>query len=238
MFALLSLLVVIAVSILITRVAKRALVLTGVSPEVAHFQARSALSGTGFTTGESEQVVAHPARRRIIMLLILLQNAGLATAVATLVLSFVDVDDLNEALLRAGLLVTGLALLVAAAHSGWLRDHLGRMIEWALDRYTDLEPIDYHAMLRIGGPYTVSRFRVAEDAWITDKTLEEAGISERMLILGIERSDGGFVGSPRGGDRVTPDDTLILYGPERELKRFQEKTQSPSYPLGVGGNEA
>lgn len=228
MFALLSLLVVIAVSILITRVAKRALVMTGVSPEVAHFQARSALSGTGFTTNESEQVVAHPARRRIIMLLILLQNAGLATAVATLVISFVEADDMGEVAIRAGLLLAGLTLLIAMANTRWISRPLGRVIEWTLDRYADLEAMDYHAVLRIGGPYTVSRFRVAEDAWITDKTLGEAGIGEKILILGIERSDGDFVGSPRGEDYVTPDDTLILYGPEKELQRFQEKTKAPS----------
>lgn len=228
MFALLSLLVVVAVSILIVRVSKTALVLTGVSPEVAHFQARSALSGTGFTTHESEQVVGHPARRRIIMLLILLQNAGLATAIATLVLSFVDAQDMSEVAIRAGLLLSGLAVLIAAANSRWVNQALAKVIEWALSRYTRLETEDYHTLLRIGGPYTVSRVHITEDSWIVGKTLEEAEISERVLVLGIERSYGEYFGSPRGGDEVTPDDTLVLYGPEEELKRFQEKRTHPS----------
>jgi len=36
------------------------------SVEAAHFQARSALTGVGFTTSESELIVGHPARRRIV----------------------------------------------------------------------------------------------------------------------------------------------------------------------------
>ncbi len=55
MVALATVLVVVLVSLLIARIATVTLVLTGLSHEAARFQARSALSGTGFTTGEAEQ---------------------------------------------------------------------------------------------------------------------------------------------------------------------------------------
>jgi len=67
-----TVLVVAVISLLITRVATVAFVLTGMSQEAARFQARSALTGTGFTTTESESVVGHPVRRRIVMALMLL----------------------------------------------------------------------------------------------------------------------------------------------------------------------
>ena len=54
MFALISLLVVIVVSIIIIRIGAVALEMTGLSKETATFQAQSAFSGTGFTTSESE----------------------------------------------------------------------------------------------------------------------------------------------------------------------------------------
>jgi len=75
MAAIISLLIVVALSLLITRVATVALTLTGMSREAARFQARSAFSGVGFTTRESEQVMQHPVRRRIILLLILREEA-------------------------------------------------------------------------------------------------------------------------------------------------------------------
>ena len=72
MLPLFSLLLVIALSMVVVRVATVALVLTGLSKQSARFQARSAFSGAGFTTSESEKVVGHPVRPQIIMLLMLM----------------------------------------------------------------------------------------------------------------------------------------------------------------------
>ena len=52
-----SLFVIVTLSALITRVAAIALAHTGLSTESARFQARSAYTGTGFTTGESEKIM-------------------------------------------------------------------------------------------------------------------------------------------------------------------------------------
>lgn len=85
--------------------------LTGLAAESARFQARSALTGVGFTTSEAESVVNHPVRRRVVMLL---GSAGVITAIATLMLSFVNTGGRQTALrgvtLMGGLLVV---LLIA-----------------------------------------------------------------------------------------------------------------------------
>lgn len=57
MVALISFLFVIATSLLITHIAAVALTLTGLSSDIARFQARSAFTGVGFTTKEAEKVV-------------------------------------------------------------------------------------------------------------------------------------------------------------------------------------
>lgn len=57
------LLVVVTISIIVTRVATVALSMTGVSRDLARFRARSAFSRVGFTTGEAEKMTNHPARR-------------------------------------------------------------------------------------------------------------------------------------------------------------------------------
>src|SRR5919202_5031770 len=88
MVALASVFIVVLVSLLITRVGTVALSLTGLSTESARFQARSAFFGVGFTTAEAESVVNHPVRRRIVLWLILLGNAGVISVIATLMLSF------------------------------------------------------------------------------------------------------------------------------------------------------
>ena len=88
MVALITVLVVVLISLIVARVGTVALIQTGVPREAARFQARSALSAAGFTTSESEKVVNHPVRRRIILNLMLLGSAGLVAAVGSLVISF------------------------------------------------------------------------------------------------------------------------------------------------------
>src|SRR3954453_23059696 len=88
-----SVIVVVCVSLLVARVGTVALTLTGMSGESARFQARSAFFGVGFTTAEAESVVGHSVRRRIIMWLILLGNAGVVTTMGTLLLSFAGGGD-------------------------------------------------------------------------------------------------------------------------------------------------
>ena len=55
MVALASLLIFVALTLLINHIATVALSLTGLSREVARFQARSAFTGVGFTTNEAEK---------------------------------------------------------------------------------------------------------------------------------------------------------------------------------------
>jgi hypothetical protein len=107
MSAIVLLLVIALVSLLITRVATIALTVTGLPHQAARFQARSALSGVGFTTSETEQVVNHPVRRRIIMALMLLGNVGIVTAVAGLLGGFLGAG--GRTVYRALFLVAGLA---------------------------------------------------------------------------------------------------------------------------------
>ena len=59
-FAVISLLFMFVASLLIIRTGTIALVMTGVSEEVASFQAASAFSGAGFTTKETEQTISTP----------------------------------------------------------------------------------------------------------------------------------------------------------------------------------
>ncbi len=58
--------------------------LTGLPHEVARFQTISMLTGTGFTTSESELIISHPVRRRIGGFLILFGAFSLAVIISTI----------------------------------------------------------------------------------------------------------------------------------------------------------
>ncbi len=85
MTAVISLLVIITLSVLATRIGAIAFVHTGISKEAAKFQARSAYLGVGFTTRESEMVVNDPVRRKILTILIFLGNAGIITTISSVI---------------------------------------------------------------------------------------------------------------------------------------------------------
>lgn len=213
-----------AITIVLNRVATRALVLTGLSEDTAFFQARSTATGTGFTTEEAEEIMRHPVRRRIVMLLMLLQNAGLVTVISTLVLSFVGDVSATQALWRAMLLGAGLSALLLLSRSQWVDRTLERIIERALKRFTSLHVKDYHALLDLEEGFTVSQIGVGEGTWLAGQKLEELDLlNEGILVLSIQRPDGSRVGAPRGRYTIHAGDRLVLYGKRDKVNELRKR---------------
>ena len=233
MIAILSVLAVVSLSVLITRFASIALQLTGLSRDTARFQARSAFTGVGFTTNEAEGVMIHPDRRRIIMILMLLGSAGVASAIAGLMISFSRGGTASELALRGVVLTSGLLLLTAFAHSAWIERHLARVIEWALRRLTDLGEQAYTTLLDMHGDYTVAQIRIEAASWLANSAIEELNLpAEGVTVLGIIRHDGSYVGSPRGRYTLRERDTVILYGPADRLREIRQRV------AGAAGRDA
>ena len=211
--ALITLILVLFVSLIVVRVAAVALTLTGMPREAAQFQARSAWTATGFTTAESEQVVIHPVRRRIITLLMVARSVGVVTAATTLALSFVNVEANSEGWFRFGLLTASLLVLWLFARSSWVEQRMSKLITWALKRYGDFGSRDYGAMLHLAGEYAVIELKVRPEGWLANRDLVELDLpDEGVLVLGISRRDGDYVGAPKGETRIEPGDTVLLYG--------------------------
>jgi NhaP-type Na+/H+ and K+/H+ antiporter len=215
---------VIIVSILVTRVATIALMHTGLSKEVARFQARSAFSGAGFTTTESERLVNHPVRRRIVMLLMLFGNAGMVTAVTSLLLTFIGDTGPTPVVYRVALIAGGLLLLLYAANSPWVDRALYQVVEAALRHYPYLDVRDYASVLHLTGDYRIVELQVTEDDWLVDKTLGDAQLNkEGILVLAVQRRDGAFIGAPRGETMLFDEDTLFLYGRMDEIQALDQR---------------
>ncbi len=227
MVAVLTVIVVVIVSILIARVATVALTVTGLSREAARFQARSALTNTGFTTGEAERVVDHPVRRRLVMALMILGNAGIATVIATFVLSFANVGR-GTAAIRLAVLIAGLVVVLLVARNERVDRVMTRVIARMLRQYTDLDTRDYARLLKLSGPYAVTEMTVGDDDWIiTDQLMDRRLTDEGIIVLGVTRSDGSYIGVPRGDTPILSGDTLILYGRAPELAELDARKAGP-----------
>lgn len=226
MIAIFSLFVVLTLSLVTNRIATIILTHTGLSWHVARFQARSALTGVGFTTAESENVVGHPVRRRVVMALMLVGNAGVITAVSSLIIAFVDVPQGASTLYRLLLLCTGLAALVAASRSAWLDKHLRKLIVWALNRFTSLEIKDYSGLLHLAGEYTIAEYPVRGDGWLANRSLAELRLPEEgIMVLGVARQSGEFIGVPEGDTVLLSGETLVVYGRVSAFERLQGRSR-------------
>lgn len=224
MIAAISLFVIIFLSVLITRVATIALSHTGLSRESARFQARSALTGSGFTTSESEKVVTHPVRRKVILMLMLVGNAGIVTAVSSLILTFVMPGSTESLIYSFMVLVAGIAAVWWLAQSKIVDRYLSRLIDIALQRYTSLDLRDYAAILHLSGDFQISELPVPKKNWMVSKTLSEVKLShEGILVLGIQRKDGSYMGTPDGSTKIMSGDVITLYGTAEAIKALNER---------------
>ncbi len=224
MYAIASLLFVVVISLLVTRVATVILVATGLSRQSAKFQARSALTGAGFTTSESERVVDHPLRRRVIMALMLLGNAGIVAGAGSLILGFQS-GSAGYSWVRVIELLGGLTGLIVLSRNAAVDRQLTRLIGRILRRYTDLPTRDLDGLLDLSRDYSVIELAVRPGDWVADQRLADLGLREEgLVVLGITRADGHFRGAPVGRTMVQEGDTLILYGRAEDLREIDHRT--------------
>ena len=232
MIAIISLLLVVLLSILITRIATLSLTHTGLSREAARFQARSAFTGAGFTTSESEKVVNHPIRRRIVLVLMLLGNAGVVTAISSLILTFVNKSDAATLTVRVIILVAGLVVLWSFASSKWVDKWLSALIDKALQRFTNLDVTDYASLLHLVGDYRLVEMQIKEEDWIAGNSLQKLRLrDEGVNVLGVQRKDGSYLGSPGGDTVIHGSDTMILYGRAAALQELDSREKGHSGDL-------
>jgi Trk K+ transport system NAD-binding subunit len=230
-----TLLLVVVISLLITRVATVVLTATGMSRESARFQARSAFTGSGFTTRESETVVDHPLRRKVIATLMLLGNAGIVAAVSSTILGF-NPHDVGHNWWRVLELVLGLLVLVTVSRSRWVDRRLTEAISHLLRRYTQLPTRDIAGLLDLSGDYSVSELMVSDGDWIAGRSLGELGLrDEGVVVLGLTRKDGRYLAAPTGHTGVVPGDILVVYGRSELLNELDDR---PAGRVGDVAHEA
>lgn len=219
-----SLLVVMAISLLTMRIGAMALILTGMSRESARFQACSALMGVGFTTKESESVVNHPVRRRIATILMIIGSIGMPTIIALFVVSFITTVQAEHWWKPLCVLAGGLFMLLIIARSRWAEKQINKSLAWALKKWTNLDARDYVSLLNLQNGYAVTEMIVKPGDWLEGKTLQDAALShEGVLILAITRQTGEYIGAPGAADKIRTRDVLVLYGLIERLRELDQR---------------
>ena len=224
MLAAVSLFVIITLSALVTKVAAIALMHTGLSTEIAKFQARSAYTGSGYTSQESEKLMNHPVRRKIVYMLMLIGNAGIITTLSSLMLTFLLPNNRSSLVYSLIFIVVALSALWFVIKSKVVDRWLSKMIDRALKKYTNIDVKDYAAILHLSGEYQISELRVRKTSWLAGKTLLELDLkSEGINVLGIQQKEGEYIGAPGGDDVINAGDVITMYGKAEIFKNIDAR---------------
>ena len=209
------------ISMIVTRIAAGAFVATGLPPETARFQARSAFTGVGFTTDESSLIVRHPQRRKIAFQLMILGNLGTATVLASLVVGLVAPGPLGAnvrfLVVIGGLLGLFLALRLSPIDRGFTLMGLRTGRRWAgadlLGRPVEIAEVDRE---RVVSEVTIAPYAEGPGGGRLDLP------TGAVLVLGVKAQDGSYrdVWAPNGATTYSPGDTVLLYGERRALDRL------------------
>lgn len=221
--ALIALLVIITISYLVVRAGAVALMLTGLSAEAASFQSQSAFMGVGFTTQESESVVAHPVRRRVVRVLMLIGYAAMASVFASVMGVFTTSH--SEDWGKVAVWILGALLLMFVLISlGVVRNSLTRLLEYALTKSGAVQVRDYEELLRVDKGYSISYLAIEPHSWMADNTLRRLRLTdEGVIVLNIVRPGGVTLATPGADTHLDAGDKLLCYGLEHDLALLKSR---------------
>ena len=188
--------------------------LTGLEWSVAKFQALSCFTTTGYTTKESELIVRYPDRRRIASILMILGHAGFIALVAALV--NVLGRSTGESALFPAIKLVVVAVTVYVCYLFFVKTRFADKIDNFLRRHivkrSGIEPMTYKQLIVATAGYEISSVTISGNAPVANKTLEEAALKARnIVVLAIERGQDQIV-NPLPNEKVLPGDILICFG--------------------------
>ncbi len=227
MFSVLTLILVLVLSLIVTRIAAIALMHTGLSREYARFQARSAFTGVGHTTVEAENIVNHPVRRKIIFWLMLLGNAGFVTVISTLVITFVSPEQTANEWMKLFTLGGAILLLWGFASSTFFDRLMSKLFMKYLKKFSDLDLKDYSSLLHLSRGYQIQELFLVPKHWLIGKTLQSSRLREEgIAVLGVQKGlkEENYIGAPRADLELCPGDTIVLYGHYETLDSLSSRT--------------
>jgi TrkA-C domain len=217
-FILLYLLIV----LLVIEIAVIAFALTGLEREVARYQAISMLTGTGFTTDESQLIIDHPVRRRISMGLILFGAFSLAVIISAItnILS----NDLR--LKELSIISAVLLAIYIFGKTPLTKKLLQHRFEYEMKKNLDISELPIKEVLFLQEGDIVTDIVIEEGARLNGKKVEdvfEHGHDANLLF--IKRGEIN-IREDLTEETIQAGDKLYLYGNSQVIDKLTKETES------------
>lgn len=184
--------------------------LTGLSEEKARFQVISILTGTGFTTKESELITNHPTRRRLAQVIMILGYIGTATLISfvvNIITSNLEITDFIVIVLLFFVFI----YIIKNPRIIFRFDHFIETIV-IRNKLVEVSKSSVYKLLNKNKGYGIYNILVENSSFLVNKTLSDSGLKQNnILVLNVDKGDR-LINFPDANYLIKQGDNLLIYG--------------------------
>lgn len=193
-------------------------VATGLDRKIARFQVISMLTGTGFTTGESELIIDHPVRRRLGAFLILFGAFSLAVIISAISNLLTD----NFYTMEIAYIAGGLLVLLFVLRAPFVQTTMAKKMKSELKENYELADLPISDVLLMDEDDEVREIAIKEDSRFAERTFDEiVDKKDDIMLLFIKRGEIN-IRSKAHETKLEPGDKLVLYGNNPRIEEIFE----------------
>jgi hypothetical protein len=193
-------------------------VATGLDRKIARFQVISMLTGTGFTTGESELIIDHPVRRKLGAFLILFGAFSLAVIISAISNLLTD----NFYTMEIAYIAGGLLVLLFVLRAPFVQTMMAKKMKSELKDNYDLADLPISDVLLMDEDDEVREIAIKEDSRFAERTFDEiVNKKDDVMLLFIKRGEIN-IRNKAYDTKLEPGDKLVLYGNNPRIEKIFE----------------
>jgi hypothetical protein len=166
----------------------------------------------------------NPLRRRIIMNLMLLGSLGVITILSSSILTVMHLNAKVGSLhVEIITLLGGIILLLFLTRSKFVDRYLTIIIDYFLDRYLDLHIGNYKNLVHIHNDYKIGEFVLSTGNSLIGQVFKDNTLKQRgVVVLGVKRSDGTYIGTPKDNFKFEDNDLLTVYAKQSDIATIND----------------
>ena len=190
--------------------------LTGMSIDKARFQVVSLLTGTGYTTRESESIAQHPTRRKLASALMVISYVSTLTFISLLV------NMLAKSLINGQSIMLILFFILAAiiVFKSSLLDNIENIIEYVVEHSHLWKKLNsgYVNFITKNKGYSICEVYISESSDLVGVSIKECKLSYiEIKVLSVDQGHE-LINFPKPSYVFQANDKLTVYGNTHNIK--------------------